>query len=529
MPVNRLSVIRWLGVLLAAICVSPAMSAEVPLADFAKHTQFRDVRISPNGDHLVARAVVDDTPVLTFVDLKTMKLVNRGMPRNMDVIGLWWVGSETVMYAIGERFGALESPQATGELYTINADGKDSKIIYGVRAGQQQTGTRMAKREMAKAAAIPFEHQPYDPGSALITVYPFLGSVVNRRYTVGSNGMITEAHRIDTKSGRTTKLAVSPIVNGQFMADNKGHVRFAYGIDEDQSLKVWYRADDDKAWEKLFDSKKDDRSLQPLLFNSDDSAVYFDCDDGKDAGGVCLWDVATRTLKTLWRGKDAAMLRLLPTFDGKDAFAIVSMPGRPAVTLINKDAPEAKLLIATMQQFPGEDVDFINASRDGKKILIRIDADVDPGRYYLYDADTHKMEFLVARADWIKPDQMASKVPITVKARDNLVLHGYLTRPRGKEEAKDLPMVVFVHGGPYGVRDSWDYDSYVQMLASRGYGVLQVNFRGSGGYGQQFVERGYRQWGAKMQDDITDATRWAIKQGIADPKRICIFGGSYGG
>lgn len=529
MPSSCRSVVQWVFVALLVACMSSVAGAEVPLADFAKHMQFREVRISPDGDHLVARAVVDDTSVLALLDLKTMKLVNSGMPRGMDVTGLWWVGPETVMYSLGERFGALEQPEPTGELYTINADGSGSKIIYGVRAGEQQTGSHVAKRQAAKAAAIPFEHQPYDPGKALITVYPFLGSVIGGRLTVGSSGMITEAHRIDTASGRTTKLAVSPIVNGQFIADNEGHVRFVYAVDADQSLKVWYRADDDKPWEKLFDSVKDKRSLQPLLFNRDDSAVYFDCDEGRDAGGVCLWDVATRKFKTLWTGTDAALERLLPTFDGKDAFAIVSLAGRPAVALIDKNSPEAKLLIATMQQFPGEDVDFVNASRDGKKVLIKIDADVDPGRYYLYDADSHKTQFLFARANWIKPEQMASQEPITINARDNLVLNGYLTRPAGKKDAKNLPLVVYVHGGPYGVRDSWGYDPYVQMLASRGYGVLQVNYRGSGGYGQQFIERGYREWGGKMQDDVTDATRWAIKQGIADPKRICIFGGSYGG
>jgi dipeptidyl aminopeptidase/acylaminoacyl peptidase len=187
------------------------------------------------------------------------------------------------------------------------------------------------------------------------------------------------------------------------------------------------------------------------------------------------------------------------------------------------------LLISLMQQFPGEDVDFINASRDGKKVLVKVQADVAPGRYYLYDTDAKKLRFVAARASWIKPEQLADMQPITVTARDGLVLHGYLTRPAGREDAKNLPLVVLVHGGPYGVRDTWGYDPTVQMLASRGYAVLQVNFRGSGGYGQEFMQRGYREWGRKMQDDVTDATRWAIAEGIADAKRICIFGTSYGG
>jgi dipeptidyl aminopeptidase/acylaminoacyl peptidase len=124
---------------------------------------------------------------------------------------------------------------------------------------------------------------------------------------------------------------------------------------------------------------------------------------------------------------------------------------------------------------------------------------------------------------------MASKQPIELAARDGLKLHGYLSFPPGQETAKHLPTVVLVHGGPYGIRDSWNFDPLVQLLATHGYAVLQVNYRGSSGYGEKFMLAGYQEWGAKMQDDVTDATHWAIAQGIADPQRICIFGGSYGG
>ena len=123
---------------------------------------------------------------------------------------------------------------------------------------------------------------------------------------------------------------------------------------------------------------------------------------------------------------------------------------------------------------------------------------------------------------------MAEMRPVTLKARDGLPLHGYLTVPKGSD-GKGLPLVVMPHGGPYGIADVWGFDAQVQMLAAAGYGVLQVNFRGSAFRGRDFAAAGARQWGRAMQDDITDATRWAVQQGIADAERICIFGGSYGG
>jgi dipeptidyl aminopeptidase/acylaminoacyl peptidase len=205
------------------------------------------------------------------------------------------------------------------------------------------------------------------------------------------------------------------------------------------------------------------------------------------------------------------------------------MPGRPATTLIQHDAPESKLLALLSPQFPGEDVSLRSSTTHASKVVFLVTGDRDPGEFFLYEAKARRASFLFARMPWIEPESMAAMEPISLKARDGLVLHGYLTRPPGKAEAKDLPLVVFVHGGPHGPRDEWGFDPYVQVLASRGYAVLQVNYRGSGGYGRAFEQAGYREWGGKMQDDVTDATHWAFAQGIADPKRTCIFGGSYGG
>jgi dipeptidyl aminopeptidase/acylaminoacyl peptidase len=130
-------------------------------------------------------------------------------------------------------------------------------------------------------------------------------------------------------------------------------------------------------------------------------------------------------------------------------------------------------------------------------------------------------------APQIDPARMAKIVPFSFKARDGLTLYGYMTMPR--DGGKNLPAIINPHGGPIGIRDDWGFNGEAQLLASRGYLVVQLNYRGSGGYGQAFEDRGHGEWGAKMQDDLTDATRWVAAQGYADPSRICIYGGSYGG
>jgi len=151
-----------------------------------------------------------------------------------------------------------------------------------------------------------------------------------------------------------------------------------------------------------------------------------------------------------------------------------------------------------------------------------------PGKYYLYDAVLQQVDVIVARAPWIDPKQMGTVKAIHYKARDGLEISGYLTTPNGKE-AKKLPLIVYPHGGPYAVRDTAGWDADAQFLASRGYAVLQMNFRGSGGYGSTFREAGNREWGGKMQDDVTDAVQWAVTSGVADANRVCLLGASYGG
>lgn len=496
--------------LLCCLLAVPALGADIPLADFARHPQYENVQISPNGDYLAATAVVGGRTVLALIHLADMKGVNI-VPRNGgDIAAFWWVAPQRVMYAVGERFGGLDEPQPTGELYAVNADGGDDALLFGYRAGSNHGATHIAHAVSELAFGSLIAPLRDDPKHALIA-----------SYTV--NGAMPEAYKLDLFEGTKVRVATAPLRNARFLADHKGNIRFAYGVDNDQKQKVFYRANDGADWQRVFDESVDSKRMEPLMFNRAGDSVYFDCD------GICKWDVGTRKLSTLWPGNGSDTTGLVATLDDLDAFAVRSEPSRPAVTLLDKNAPEAKLLIALMQQFPGEDVNFTSRTWDGNKAIVFVHGDVDAGAFYLYDVDKKKAAFLLARRPWIKPEQMASTEPIELSARDGLKLHGFLTRPQRKPDGKNLPLAVFVHGGPYGVRDHWRFDPYVQMLASRGYAVLQVNFRGSGGYGYPFVQAGFREWGGKMQDDVTDATRWAITQGVADPARVCIFGASYGG
>ncbi|MEO8670010.1 MAG: S9 family peptidase [Tahibacter sp.] len=475
-----------------------ATASENPLADFARHVRYQDVKISPDGRHLAAGTIIDGKRHLSLIDLADGKAVNV-LPRDREELyEFWWASSERVIYSGAVHAGGFDMPFLTGALAVVNADGKASRSLSGnafvVGTPVQPDGTVLA--------------QTFHRGSA--------------------DGAFSEIVRIDEVKGPVDHFGEAPIRNARFLVAPDEQRMFAWAEDTDLRLSVFYKKGKGEKFNLVFPESGEHGRVVPLGFERA-GTVLLGCAGKNGLAAVCRWNPQTDKFDTVpgSEGREATSVEY--TFDGKGIFALRSMPGRPALILLEKEAPEAKLLTALMQQFPGDDIRFVSHTQDGTKVVIAVESDVNPGAFMLVDTQTRKITPLLEKAPWVDPTHMAGMEPIEFSARDGIPLHGYLTRPPGKETAKGLPLVVFVHGGPYGVRDSWGFDPIVQVLASRGYAVLQVNFRGSGGYGETFLRKGWREWGGAMQDDVTDATRWVIEQGYADAHRLCIFGASYGG
>lgn len=499
---------------------SAASAAPLPIEEFVRHPAYSGVRISPTGKYLamtVDRGEQDVLAVLRTEDLKVIKI--NQLPDQQSIGGFYWVGPERLMFTAVRKLGSYAAPFGTGEWYGVNADGSQARplIFYGTRDATQRSKT-VGNRRFAMLDPL-----PDDPGHVLMQA----------QYRQSEEGAGTELVRVDTLTGRRKLLARAPRENCNLTLDAAKQARFAVCFDSENEQGEYdtrtelYRREESGDWTLVNRAATAGKDLQ-VIGSAADGRIYALEDDRTHPAAFGTIDLKTGAFASLFQDKVAEVDRYIRAADGDTILAVATEAGAPRVSLIEEDHPDAELYLALAESFPGQFVDFSSATSDGKRIIVAVYSDRNPGELYLYDRDTGKARFLMKSRAGIDPKQMAAKTPFTLTARDGLTLHGYLTLPVGSD-GKHLPMIVNPHGGPMGPRDSWAFNWEVQLLASRGYAVLQVNYRGSGGYGKAFMDRAYGQWAQGIQNDIIDATRWAIEQGHADPKRICIYGGSFGG
>lgn len=524
---------KWIHLAVKAIllcacfaAVSAEAANDVDVGAFVRKDKFDDIKLSPGGEYYAATVRLEDRTALAIMLRSGNKLTAHFvLGKNTHVSGFWWVNPERVLISISEKYGALDEPQPTGELYGINADGTKLEMLVGYRVQSRGAGTRIQPKKVEDVAAFLVDTLPGDDKNVVISVWPF------------SEDPYTRAERMDVYSGRRTQVARAPIRRASFVTDNAGIVRFASGAGSDNIRKLYYRSGEGAEWSLINDESATGVGEYAIGFSADDRIAYLLSEQRKGPDIIVAYDVNSGQRKTVLQDATVDPYAILysdgvvgldaDATGGRVPVGALYMDGHPRTAFFDKAAKEAILQRELEQAFAGHTVGITSITADGRTALVEMSSDRNPGDFYLFRINERKADYLLSRRDWFDPEAMAESKPVQLVARDGSPLHGYLTLPRGVEP-RNLPLVVLPHGGPFGVRDMWHFDDEAQMLAGAGYAVLQPNFRGSGGYGRTFREAGARQWGLAMQDDVTDATKWAIQQGIADPRRICIYGASYG-
>jgi dipeptidyl aminopeptidase/acylaminoacyl peptidase len=333
-----------------------------------------------------------------------------------------------------------------------------------------------------------------------------------------------DVYRLNLASGDLTLIEENPGDIEGWLTDHDGKLRVAMRTDG-VNTSLLYRDREDHPFKTLLTTNFRE-SVAPLFFTFDNKKLYVASNLGRDKSAIYIFDPRTAVHEELlFEHPEVDVYRLF--FSRKRKLVTGTGFTTDRFRYHFFDEQRSSLQKELESRLPGYEVTVTSMNKNEDKVLLHAGSDRTQGSYYFYDTVTGEFRKLADLSPWLPEDKMAPMMPVQYTARDGLTIHGYLTLPAGSD-GKNLPVVINPHGGPWA-RDTWGFDGEVQFLANRGLAVLQMNFRGSTGYGRTFWEAGFKQWGRAMQDDITDGVKWLIEQGIADPEKVGIYGGSYGG
>ena len=492
---RRVSMWFLAGLLLVAAigCTNgPAEQKEarlIPMEDFFRNPEKAGYQLSPDGEHISFLAPWNNRLNVHVQKIGSDEATRITESTERDIRGYLWLNNNRIGWI--QDTGGDEN----WHLYAVDIDG--SNFLDGT----------------------PFEGVQVRPLDELEDDDEHILIGMNKR-----NPQIFDVYRMNVNSGDLKLVAENPGNIAGWTTDNEGVVRMASTTDGVNTSLLYRATEKDPFKVVLTTSFKD--SLDPMFFDFDNKYVYVSSNLERDKAAVFKWDPETgETLEMIYEHPEVDVSSLLRSKKRKVITGTSYLTDRVHHEFFDEQREQLQRTLE--EKLPGYQVAVADMSRDETKVLVRTYSDRSLGAYYFFDRESGEFTKLVDVSPWLDESEMASMKPVQYTSRDGLTIRGYLTLPAGAEP-ENLPVVVNPHGGPWA-RDAWGFNPEVQFLANRGYAVFQPNFRGSTGYGKEFWQASFKEWGGKMQDDITDGVNWLIDEGIADPERIGIYGGSYGG
>lgn len=464
---------------------------QIPLKDFFRNPEVQAFRISPDGKKIAVLKPYKNRMNVFIADFgkQNWKRMTSYTDRGVQMGG--WKGNETVLFT--RDFGGNEN----FHVFSVNSKTNEVKDL---------TPGEKVKASVADLLTDLSETNIYVS--------------TNKR-----NESIFDIYDVNIITGESKMILENPGKQTDWVIDHKGQIRLASETDG-VNYTFYHRDDNTKEFKKVkaFGFKE---SFAPQFFDSENKNVYVLTNVGSDKSELMLMDPKTfKVIKNVYANPNYDLNWVTYSKKNKDLVSVNYVDWKEQQHFFDKKYQEMYAFIQS--KLPDKEISLTSHNKDETVFTVYAGSDRSKGTYYTYDSEKKDLVFLMDMSPWIQAARMAEMKPIKYKSRDGLTIEGYLTLPPGKETAKNLPLIVNPHGGPWH-RDVWGFNPEVQFLASRGYAVLQMNFRGSTGYGKKFWQSSFKQWGLKMQDDITDGVNWAANEGIADKNKVCIYGASYGG
>ena len=479
---------------------------------FAKRPFVHDITISPDGKTLMVAAESDQDQTITFLDAASLQALGV-----MEFDARWrlgqttWISNDSLVVSPFYQPMRRNYSLPSGNLTLVHINGRPPRVLVGPLARANTTGA-LAGRAKDKSKAVLLDSLPNRKDWILVQTFDLVS---------------TGFAEVNIRSGRFRNRTTAPSRFCRFSVNDKGQVRYCSVQDLKTDVTTIYELTR-AGWNEILVSEKPTRAL--VFGHSLDGKSPLVLADTGSAGTFGLF-----TLETYLKG--GAPLYFDPVFDfwslkgfrGSGVYAIANPKPLPSYIYPETGNPVARILAGVhrslVDAFPSQFVEIGSHDADFENLIVRVSGATSPGSFFLVDRKKNETRHLSDSMPWLRDRSLADKLPFTFTAGDGLTLHGFLTRAIS-ENPKQAPSVVLVHGGPHGPFDTYHYDREIQFLAALGLNVVQVNFRGSGGFGQAFIESGYRQWSRLMVDDVVAGFQSLAGREIG--RDACIYGASYG-
>ncbi len=489
---------------------APNSLQQIPATSFAKIPFIELAQISPNGEMIAGLLGIQGEQRIAAFSLNgnMTNTINLGVIDNMQVTSVSWVNDTNLAITVSSLMPVETENWYVSRVLGVNTITKKVTKLFFDSKGQNAADILWIPKDGTNEILIAAQDSIYstEPDRFWPSIY-----------------------KIDVTTGKKKKVVYSKEGVMDWSSDASGNIRSAVGYnDEDLAWRLLYRNNGTDSF-KIIDRakyKKSENLRAPFMYVAGTDNGYVIHDNDKGMSGIYEVNLLTGApVKTVFDAKESDVENTIISYDGTKLLGVTTTASNGTVTWFDPDM--AALQSIFDNSIKGGKPNIVSFNRDQSKILLRVSGPDTPGVLYYYDRKIGAIQKIAAMNDQFGPRRLSPVKMIKYTARDGLSIEGILTLPKGADP-KNLPFIVMPHGGPWA-NDTLSYDYWAQFIASRGYGVLQPNFRGSTGYGTEFLDKGKGQMGFAMQDDITDGVKWAVAQGIADPKRVCIVGASYGG
>jgi dipeptidyl aminopeptidase/acylaminoacyl peptidase len=504
----------------------PAPAAPPPLSAFSRHADTETVKISPDGKHLAVTSRSGQTETLTVLNFPEGTVAGRtDLTPQIDINRFTWVSDTHLLINPALRFlGDMPVTMPSEELLDFEVGSNDRRLVYGYWVGLADSSP--VSLEFTYRTGRPLTDATYPIAEVMGTIPEGSESVLIQTRSRDAKTNSTSLQRVNIRNAKLSRITGSPVWNAQYVLDAQEQPLLVSGEDDDGNLETWIYEGKDKPWRRIAATSARDGHITPIAVTSK-PGEYLALDSmAAPTNAVVVWKPDGGVIRRLFHRPDAD-LRVEGIDPNRQAWLFAYDEHYPQYWYPDPEHPLARAHRMLREKFKDANVRFTSTSRDMSIAVARVSAPALAPLFCVVDVKELEITQRIRSRRDLTPDDLSPTDPIELTVRDGMKLRGYLTTPKGSN-GKNLSMVVKVHDGPYDGYDAYDFDPDVQLLASRGFAVLQVNYRGSAGRGRDFRYAGYGQWGRAMQDDLTDAVKWTVSAGIAHKDRICIYGEGYG-